>query len=63
MASVSEDSPKFFVDEGSDRFPELDVLQESRLLFKRKLQYRFPSPVKLSPLWERIVACLSEDSP
>ena len=59
---MSEYSPKFFVDEGSDRFPELDVLQESRPFFKRKLQYRFPSAVKLSQLRERIVARLSEDS-
>jgi hypothetical protein len=62
MASVSEDSPKFFVAEGSDRFPWPDVLQESRPFFKRKLQYRFPSAVKLSLLRERIVARLSEDS-
>ena len=60
---MSEDSPKFFVGEGSDRFPRSDVLQESRPFFKRKLQYRFPSVVKLSPLQERRVARLSEDSP
>ena len=63
MAFVSEDSPQFFVDEGSDRFPWPDVLQESRPFFKRKLQYRFPSIVKLSPLQEWRVARLSEDSP
>jgi hypothetical protein len=62
MASVSEDSPPFFVDEGSDRFPRSDVLQESRPFFKKKLQYRFPFAVKLSSLQERIVARLSEYS-
>jgi len=62
MASVSEDSPKFFMGEGSDRFPWPDVLQDGRSFFKRKLQYEFPSAVKLSPLRERIVARLSEDS-
>jgi hypothetical protein len=62
MASVSEDSPKCFMGESSDRFPRSDVLQDNRPFFKRKLQYRFPPAVKLSPLRGRIVARLSEDS-
>ena len=57
---MSEDSPKIFMDEGSDRFPWLDVLQKSRPFFKRKRQDRFPSAVQLSPLRERIVARVSE---
>ena len=48
------------VGESSDTFPWSDVLQECRLLFKRKLHDRFPSAVKLNPLRERIVARLSE---
>ncbi|GHO71979.1 hypothetical protein KSC_108710 [Ktedonobacter sp. SOSP1-52] len=62
MASMSELLPKFFVHEGSDKFLSPNVLQEYRPFFKIKMQYNFPSTVKLSPLVEGIVACLSEDS-
>ncbi len=59
MASVSEDSAQFFAGEGSDRFPWSDVFQEDKTFFKRKLQDRFPSAVRLSPLREPRVVRLS----
>ncbi len=59
---MSEYSPKKRLDEGSDRFLKSDVLRENRPFFKRKLQDRFPSAVKLSPLRVRIIARLSEES-
>ena len=61
MASVSEDSPQFFVGESSDTFPWSDVLQECKPFFRKKVQYRFPSVGKSNPLRERIVARLSQD--